>query len=131
MKTILVDAVYTLIVENENGVFEVFRDMYKLLEEHPNRKIILTNADTEKMEVYGLFSAPYDVFTLKHDPEKTDPEYYKIMLDHFDLDVEDVVYFEHNKEAVESAQSVGISTHYYDPRQRDLEALEDFLGNNL
>jgi len=32
----------------------------------------------------------------------------------FDLKSDDVVYFEHNPEAVKSAQSVGIKTHFLD-----------------
>lgn len=80
--------------------------MYELLETYSNRKIILTNADDEQMKKFGLDDMPYKVFTFKHNPEKTEPEYYKRMLEHFDLDVEDVIYFEHSIEAVESAKSV-------------------------
>jgi hypothetical protein len=53
------------------------------------------------------------------------------MLEHFDLNKDDVIYFEHNPEAVKSAQSVGINTHYYDSDKKDLEALKSFLTENL
>lgn len=127
MKTILVDAVFALIDESGN----VFEEMHKMLEEFPNRKIILTGADYEATNQYGLNDAPYEVFTLKHNPEKTDPKYYEMMLEHFSLSKNDVVYFEHGEEAVKSAQSVGIETYFYDAEKRDLESLKKFLVDNL
>lgn len=130
MKTILVDAVDGLIVE-ENDRFQVFEEMHKLLESFPNRKILLTGANDEQLKKFGLDQAPYEVFTLKHSPEKTDPEYFKTMLAHFDLTPEQVAYFEHKEEAAESARSVGIPTFYYDPDARDLGALKGFLTENV
>lgn len=127
MKTILVDAVNTFVIKDK-GIFE---EMYNLLEQYPNKKIILTNADDEQMDKYGLNKMPYKVFTLKHNPEKTDPEYYEKMLENFDLKKEDVVYFEHNEDAVKSARSVGINTYHYDNDKKDLEALNKFLSDNL
>lgn len=44
--------------------------------------------------------------------EKTDSKYYKKMLEYFGLNKEKVLYFEHNEDAVKSAQSVGIITHH-------------------
>jgi HAD superfamily hydrolase (TIGR01509 family) len=83
------------------------------------------------MKEFGLDTAPYEVFTLKHNPEKTDPEYYKKMLEHFGLNNSDVVYFEHNENAVKSAQSVGITTYHYESNKKDLESLKKFLDANL
>jgi FMN phosphatase YigB (HAD superfamily) len=74
---------------------------------------------------------PYEVFTLKHNPEKTNPEYYNIMLKNFNLNEKEVIYFEHNLEAVKSAQSVGIETYYYDNDKKDLTSLKKFLDENL
>lgn len=127
MKTILVDAVDTFIIEGEG----IFKEMYDLLETFPNRKIILTGANDEQFKKFGLDKIPYEVFTLKHDPEKNDPKYYEIMLRHFSLEKDDVVYFEHNEDAVKSAQSVGINAHHYDPDKKDLKSLENFLIKNL
>jgi len=98
-----------------------------MLDDFPNKKIILTGANDEQLKKFGLDKMPYEVFTLKHDPEKTNPEYYKKMLEHFDLTSEDVVYFEHNPEAVKSAQSVGIKTHFWDNEKRPLRELSIFL----
>ena len=126
MKTILVDAVDTFIIEGQ-GIFE---PMHTLLESFDNQKIILTGANDEQFVKFGLDKMPYEVFTLKHEPEKTNPEYFEKMLKHFNLSNEDVVYFEHDPEAVQSAESVGIKT-YYDPEQQNLEQLKHFLDENI
>lgn len=126
MKTILVDAVDAFVVETEEG-FKIYEPMQKMLDEFPNTKIILTGANDEQFKKFGLDTMPYEVFSLKHDPEKTDPEYYKKMLAHFNLKAEDVVYFEHNPDAVKSAESVGIKTHYWDNEKRPLRELGIFL----
>jgi FMN phosphatase YigB (HAD superfamily) len=71
------------------------------------------------------------MFTLSHNPEKTDPQYYQTMLQHFNLIPEQVVYFEHDEQAVESAKSIGITTYHYDPIKKDLEELKNFLDTTL
>jgi len=127
MKTILVDAINTFVIKGEG----VFAKMYKLLEEYPNKKIILTGANDEEMIVFGLNEMPYNVFTLKHHPEKTDPNYYTSMLEYFNLRVKDVIYFEHNQNAVRSAKSVGINTFHYEKDKQDLAALKEFIDSKL
>lgn len=131
MKTILIDAVYCFIIEKEEEKFEVFQEMYKLLETYSNKKIILTSASDDKRELFGLDNMPYEVFTLKHNPEKTDPEYYKTLLNKFNLTKNEVIYFEHSIDAVKSAQSIGINSYYYDNDKKDLKNLKNFLDKNL
>jgi len=130
MKTILVDAVDGFIIETGSN-FVIFKEMHDLLETFPNRKIILTGANDEQYKKFGLDKMPYEVFTLKHNPEKTDPKYFETMLQRFGLSKDEVVYFEHNPEAVKSAESVGINSYYYDPVKKDLEALKKFLTENF
>jgi len=127
MKTILVDAVDTFVIEGVG----IFQPMFDLLEKYPNRKIILTNANDEQMVEFGLINLPYEMFTLKHNPDKTDSTYFVQMLKHFNLQSSDVIYFEHNPEAVKSAQSTGITSYHYDSEKRDLISLKQFLDNNL
>lgn len=127
MKTILVDAVDAFVIKEEG----IFKEMHELLEKYSNRKIVLTGANDEQMEKFGLNNMPYKVFTLKHNPEKTDPEYFKKMLEQFGLNKDDVVYFEHNSEAVKSAQSIGINSYHYDSEKKDLDSLKQFLDQNI
>jgi HAD superfamily hydrolase (TIGR01509 family) len=130
MKTILVDAVDAFIVEAAEG-FCILEPLQQMLDSFPNAKIILTGANDEQFVRFGLTEMPYKVFTLKHNPEKTEPEYYQKMLAHFSLAVQDVVYFEHNPEAVKSAQSVGIKTYLWDNETRPVSELQKFLEENL
>ncbi len=127
MKTILVDAVDAFVIKGEG----IYKPIFELLERYPNKKIILTGANDEQMEKFGLNNMPYEVFTLKHNPEKTNPMYFEMMLKHFGLKSEDVIYFEHNPDAVKSAESVNITSHHYDAEKRDIEALGTFLKNNV
>jgi HAD superfamily hydrolase (TIGR01509 family) len=127
IKTLLVDAAGTFVIEGEG----IYQPLHNLLETYQNPKLIVTNANDEQMIEYGLVNLPYEMFTLQHDPDKTDPEYFKKLLSTYNLKPEDVIYFEHNEEAVKSAQSVGIVSHFYDANKKDIVALKLFLDANL
>lgn len=125
MKTILVDAWNTFVTEEGINL-----DLKKLLDSYPNNKIILTNATEEELVKFGIVNMPYPVFSLAHNPNKTDANYFIKMLQHFNLKSEDVVYFEHNVDAVTSAKSIGISTFHYNKLEK-LDYLTTFLNSNL
>lgn len=126
MKTILVDAGKTFVV---NG--HLFTPIYELLEQYNNKKIILSNANDEEILNGGLIDLPYELFTLKHDPDKNNPMYFDTLFKKFNLKPEDCVYFDHVEEAVKSADSVGVKSYYYDSEKKDLAALKFFLDKNL
>jgi HAD superfamily hydrolase (TIGR01509 family) len=127
MKTILVDAINAFLIPDMG----IFSEMHEMLEQYPNKKIILTSANDEQKKEYGLVNMPYEVFSLNHNPEKDDPEYFRLMLKHFNLNADDVVYFDNRIEAVKSAQSIGINAFHYDKNKRDLVALKQFIDKNL
>ncbi|HSX19038.1 MAG TPA: HAD-IA family hydrolase [Candidatus Saccharimonadales bacterium] len=127
MKTILVDAIYAFILADGS----IYKEMYDLLETFPNKKILLTGASGKRFVEFGLDKMPYEVFTLAQNPKKSDPKYYELILNHFGLDKDDVIYFEHNEDALKSAKSVGIKTYFYDPNKKDLNSLKKFLSKNL
>jgi HAD superfamily hydrolase (TIGR01509 family) len=127
MKTILVDAIDGLILKDGT----VFEEMHQLLEKYPNPKLVLTGANDEQFKEFNLNRSPYEVFTLKHDPEKTDPKYFEILLNKYNLKPSEVVYFEHNREAAEVATQAGIKTMFYDCSKRDLKELKEFLDTSL
>lgn len=127
MKTILVDAYNTFVCENT----WINKEMQNLLDSFKNRKIILTNANEEEKIRFGIINMPYEVFSLEHNPNKTDLKYYEKMLDFFALNKEEVIYFEHNLEAVNSAKSLWINTFWYEKDKKDLNGLEKFLRENI
>lgn len=129
MKTFLVDGAFTITVP-EGERFAVDEKLYALLETFSNRKIIVTNAGDEQMKKFGLDAVPYEVFTLKHRPDKIDPVYFETLLRHFNLRADEVMYFEHDPQAVKSAESVGIVSYHFDAEKRDFEALQGFLAEN-
>jgi len=126
MKTILVDAWNTFITKEG-----IYKELHNLLETYPNKKIILTNANEEEKIKLGIVNMPYEVYSLSHNPNKTDPEYFKKMLNHFNLTNNEVIYIEHNPEAVKSAQSVGIKSFNYNKETKELKGVKEFLDNNL
>lgn len=127
MKTILVDAINTFVIKDQG----INQEMYNLLEQYPHRKIIVTNADDAQMVQFGLDKMPYEVFTMAHKPDKTDPLYFETLIDTYQIGRSSLVYFEHNQEAVKSAQSAGITAYWYDPEKKDLEALKEFLDLSI
>jgi FMN phosphatase YigB (HAD superfamily) len=127
MKTILVDAINGLV--REDGT--IFAAMHELLDSYPNNKIVLTGANDEQFMKFNLDKVPYEVFTLKHNPEKSDPNYFEILLSKYNLGSKDVVYFEHSREACKSAESLGIPTYFYDHTKEDLVELKFFLDQSL
>lgn len=126
-KTILVDAVECFV--SEEGVMN--EAMYQLLETYPNPKVILTGAPDEKLSMYGLDKVPYEVFSLKQNPPKSDPEYFKMFLSSKNLSAENVIYFEHSTEALKSAESVAIKSYLYNPEENNIPALKEFLDSSL
>jgi HAD superfamily hydrolase (TIGR01509 family) len=127
MKTILVDAVDTFV--SEDGVID--QEMHELLEQYPNPKIIVTNANDEQMIQFGLDKVPYEVFTMKHNPDKPDPLFFGTLLEEKGLEADTVVYFEHNLDAVNTAQSLGIQSYHFDHIVRDMDSLKIFIDENI
>lgn len=127
MKTILVDAIFTLVLETG----EINQPLLDLLETYDNPKIIVTNADSDQMVQFGLVDMPYPIFTLANDPAKTDAKYFKKLLEHFEITSDEVVYIEHNQLAVDSAKSIGIDTFLYDPDKKDMDSVKKFLDQRV
>ena len=127
MKTILVDALGTFVIEGRG----VYQPLFDLLESYPNQKIILTNANDEQLVEFGIVNMPYEVFSLKHNPDKDNPEYFKSFFAQYNLTPTDVIYFEHSLPAVESAKSLGIPSHHYDSDEKDLVSLKEFIDQKI
>ena len=124
----------TILVDGWNAFFTpdgIFQEMYKILEGYSNPKIVVTSANDEQLIQFGINKSPYKVFTLKHNPDKVNPVYFITLLKQFELNKENVIYFEHNVDAVKSAESIGIKTFYYDKNKKDLVASKQFLDNNV
>jgi len=58
------------------------------------------------MVQFGIVNMPYPVFTLSHNPDKPNPVYFETFFKENNLSANEVVYFEHNSDACESAESL-------------------------
>ena len=125
MKTILVDAWNTFVKNNT-----IDSDIYKILESYENQKIILTNANNKELINLGIVNMPYKVFSLSHNPNEDDKLYFIKLIEKYNLIISDLVYIEHNKEAVKSAISLGIKTYHY-KSQESTDELSQFLLKNM
>lgn len=127
MKTILVDARKVFITAEW-----VNQDLKSFLDSLENPKIILTNANEEERTKIWIINMPYDVFSLSHNPDKTNPIYYQKMLEKYWLKADEVVYFESNPDAVKTAKSLWINTYRYDIiEKKDIEWIKKFINNNI
>lgn len=76
MKIILIDAVHALIIKGHG----LNQELISLLDRYDEPKLIVTNANNDEIREYGIDQAPYNIFTLQHNPNKTDPEYFSKLL---------------------------------------------------
>jgi FMN phosphatase YigB (HAD superfamily) len=127
MKTILVDAI-SVLVKIDGTLNE---DLYNLLESYPNPKIVVTGANKEQMHSHNVDHVPYPVFTSEHNPEKSEPDYFKILIRDHHLSPQDLVYFDHSPQAVRSAAQIGIIGYVYNAEVNDILALKSFLDEEL
>ena len=81
--------------------------------QYSNKKLILTNATSLEQEELGIINMPYEVFSLCHNPEKTDPLYFKTLCKKMNFKKENLLYIEHNNDALESARSFGINSFLF------------------
>ena len=122
---ILVDAWNTLVTEEG-----IYNQMLSLLNEYETPKVIVTNANEEEKIKLGIVDMPYPVFSLAHQPNKTDPLYFKKLLSHLSVTPQEVIYFEHHRKACEAAISLGIKTHWQ-AIGTHLKDLNAFLDKHL
>ena len=125
MKPILVDAWNTFVTKDG-----INNELKRLLDNYPNKKIIVTNANDNELITFGIINMPYPVFSLSHKPNKTNPEYFKQLFLKYRLSRDSVVYFEHNEEAIKSAKSLSIKSFWQKPNT-PLDQLKLFLDSNL
>jgi hypothetical protein len=53
------------------------------------------------------------------------------MPENYGSQASDVIYFEHNMKAIESARSVWIISYFYDMNTRDIKWVKEFLDSNI
>ncbi len=120
IKAILVDAISCLIGK-ESGLDKELAELLK----NTNKKIVVvTNADINyiknKLENYN-----FDVFSLNKNPDKSNPGYFKKLLDKYQFKAGEVIYFDHMNENIKSAESFGIKSILYKNNNQIRKFIED------
>lgn len=122
-RVILVDGMHTLY----NSNFNVNQELLEILNSVPARKILVVNGFREKgkklLENFG-----FEAFSLEEEKvNKDNPLFFNTFLKKFGLTTEEVIYFDHKTENVETATKLGIlSRHYQSPKQ-----IKEFIEKNL
>ena len=99
----------------------------KILEKFPCDKIIVTNANLSEQKDLGIINMPYSVFSLSHNPEKTNKLYFDILCNEKKLKKEELLYIEHNIVSVETAKTFGIKSILFNENYLEIE---EFLNQN-
>jgi leucyl-tRNA synthetase len=128
-KTILVDAVNTLFVKNGDEL-TLNLELAECLKSIDVTKIILTNAkDGVLVKLEDLIKEyNWKIFSLKFEPEKTDPEYYKIAVTELNIDIKNTIYFDHSEANLNSAKLSNINSFQYLNNKQTIELVGDFVN---
>jgi HAD superfamily hydrolase (TIGR01509 family) len=108
-KIILLDGMHCLFDEN----FVVNKDVEHGVKSFGSRVIIITNAPKEKM-VKISEETGFEVVTYENNPNKTNPEFFEIMLQERWISAEDCIYIDHLKDNLDSAEFAGIRGILYE-----------------
>ncbi|PIN93555.1 hypothetical protein COU54_02650 [Candidatus Pacearchaeota archaeon CG10_big_fil_rev_8_21_14_0_10_31_24] len=123
-KTILVDGMGTIY----NEEFQPNEKLLTILNSFTNSKILVVNKFREKGS-QALGKNISNSFSLEEQGiNKNDPEYFKLLMEKFDISPENLIYFEHNSENVETASKLGIKSIHYTGNNNEIKL---FLESNL
>ena len=76
----------------------------------------------EYLKVYN-----FEIFTLNKNPEKSNPKFFKQLLEKYNLSSNELIYFDHKEENLNSAKEIGISSMLY----KNNKQIKEFIDNNL
>ena len=125
VETILVDAVFCLIHKGDEGL-SLNTELCDFLEAQNKQIIVVTNAkDSVLLEIKKLLEhTKFVVFSLQFNPEKTDPEYYKKLIQMYSLDLSKTIYIDHSLDNIAASTQCGIETYQYVDNQETIDFLK-------
>jgi len=126
IKAILVDAMYCLFDKDRN----LNKELFSMLNNYPTKLIIVTNADlndTKNKPLTEFISDNIDIYTLKNNPDKSNPEYFEKLLNKYNLKPNEIIYFDHSEDNLNSAKKLGIKTELY----KNSKQIQNFIDNNF
>ncbi len=122
-KAILIDAVNCLLSKDD---WALNKELTEILTKSGKKIIVVSNTQNENIDEI-LEQTPFEFFTQYRNPEKSNSQYFKKLLEEYHLKPEEVIYLDHKPENVKSAQSIGITAKQY-KSNRDAQ---EFIEANL
>ena len=126
IKAILVDAISCLFDEKR----KINKKLLEMLLSYNLQLIIVTNVDLKDIinkPIIDIIGQNISVFTIKNNPNKTNPQYFKELLREYNLNPNEIIYFDHSKENINSAEKIGINSELY----KNLNQIKKFIDENL
>ena len=122
-KVLLIDGMHTLYDKE----FNLNQELLTTISEFTAPKVLVVNGFREKG--HALLKKHYfDSFSLENESIKKDnPEFFKRLLDKFNLAADQVLYIDHKQESTDAATSLGIQSELYSSPQQ----AHAFIHNNL
>jgi alanyl-tRNA synthetase len=113
--------------------FKINEELLKIINNFNTHTILTVNGFREKG--YNLIksqSTGYDTnwkaFSLEEEKiKKENPEYFNTLLKRFNLVPEEVIYFDHDKNSIKTAEKLGILSKHY----TDINSIKKFIEDNL
>lgn len=107
--------------------FSVNKELLSLLESYHLQKIIVVNGFEKRAR--AALQKKFEIFSLEEEGiKKNTLEYWKRVLSYYHLKAHEVLYFDHDKNNVETAQSIGIHALQY---TKDIKKIKTFLEKYL
>ena len=128
-RLILVDGMHCLYDEN----FNINKELLGLINNLNTHTVLTVNGFREKgLNLVKNYDKNYDTnweaFSLEEKKIKKDSsEYFEVLLKKFNLEAEEVMYFDHDKNNVETAKKLGILSKHY----TDIKSIKNFVEDNL
>src|SRR3989344_2965744 len=122
INAILVDAINCLI-NKEKGLN---KELAEFLKDTNKKIIVVTNADKDSIK-HQIKGYDFEVFSMDKNPEKLNPIYFRKLLESHKLNEKEVIYFDHKKENINSAKSIGIQSELYQNNSQ----IKNFVEQNL
>ena len=128
-RLILVDGMDCIYDEN----FKPNQELLKIINSFNSHYMLVVNKFREKghnlVKNYDITKdTNWEAFSLEEkEIKKTNPEYFRVLLTKFNLVPEEVIYFDHDKNNVETAKKLGILSKHY----TDNQSIKKFIKDNL
>jgi len=107
--------------------FKINEKLFNILESANTKKILVVNGFRKEAEQL-LKNKGYNVFSFDGKIKKNNENFFKKLLEEYSLNANEVIYFDHDKLNVESANRAGINSIIYED---NISKIEKFILENI